>query len=162
MIRNPQDINGHYRSSVGIMLLNAQKKILVGQRIDNVLPSWQMPQGGIESNENSEPAARRELLEEVGTNNVALLATINDWLYYDLPPELAAKTWQGRYKGQRQKWFAFKFLGHDDEINVQTAQPEFNDWRWFTPDELVEHAICFKQNLYRYLISELYDKLTKF
>ncbi|MEN2978385.1 RNA pyrophosphohydrolase [Tistrella bauzanensis] len=151
MAANPADLP--YRPCVGVMLLNPAREVFVGQRIDTTAEAWQMPQGGIDPGETPEVTAMRELAEEIGTNNARILAETPDWLTYDLPDELIGKVWGGRYRGQRQKWFAMEFLGGDDEINLQTAHPEFNRWRWLPARDLPSMIVPFKRDLYRQVLT---------
>lgn len=139
-----------YRPCAGVMLINRQRRVFVGQRIDTALEAWQMPQGGIDPGEDAGTAALRELGEETGIapELVELVATAPAELFYDLPPELIGKVWRGRYRGQRQRWFLFRFLGHDDQIDLRTAHPEFRAWRWVEVGELTELAVPFKRRLY--------------
>ena len=117
------------RLGVGVVLLNNENKVFVGKRIDNQEGNyWQMPQGGIDENENFLEAAKRELEEETGVKTVKIIKELNNLLTYDLPKNLLGKIWQGKYRGQKQKWFIMKFLGHDKEINIETKDPEFIDW----------------------------------
>lgn len=153
--RNPHA----YRPGVGIMLFNDRRQVLVGQRLDTPStagPSaaWQMPQGGIDGAETPEAAAMRELEEEIGTNHAEIIAESREWLTYDLPDELAAVLWGGRYRGQRQKWFAMRFLGRDADVNVETARPEFGDWKWLEPRALPDVIVPFKRALYQQLLTE--------
>ena len=143
-----------YRAGVGIMLLNRQAQVLVGRRIDMPSDAWQMPQGGIDGNETPEAAAWREMREETGTDKAALLAESRDWYFYDLPPDLADQIWHGRFRGQRQKWFAFRFLGEDSDIDITTHRPEFSDWKWAPMSELPSLIVPFKRRLYADLVSE--------
>jgi len=143
------------RTGVGIALLNHENKIFVGKRIDNPANSWQMPQGGVDENEDFLHAAKRELEEETGIKNVKVIKELEEWLTYDLPENLLGKIWQGKYRGQKQKWFIMKFLGKNDEINVKTKQPEFLDWKWVEPVELPNIAVSFKINVYKKLKEEL-------
>jgi putative (di)nucleoside polyphosphate hydrolase len=138
--------NPDYRSGVGIMLLNSAGRVFVGQRIDQTVASWQMPQGGIDAGETPKQAALRELWEETGIDNVQVLAETGGWLRYDYPPEIAGFQ---RYRGQQQKWFAMLFLGEDADINVATDHPEFSAWQWASPERLPELIIAFKRQLYR-------------
>lgn len=140
----PED--NDYRSGVGIMLLNSAGRVFVGQRIDQTVASWQMPQGGIDANETPKQAALRELWEETGVDNVQILGETDGWLRYDYPPEIARTQ---RYKGQQQKWFAMLFLGKDAEIDVATEHPEFSAWQWAAPERLPELIIAFKRQLYQ-------------
>jgi putative (di)nucleoside polyphosphate hydrolase len=144
-----------YRPGVGIMLLNPRGEALVAQRID--MPreaAWQMPQGGIDRGESPLAAAWREMREEIGTDRAELLAESRDWLAYDLPRELADRVWKGRYRGQRQKWFAFRFKGPDGDIDIATSSPEFSAWRWAPLAELPALIVPFKRRLYAALVAE--------
>ena len=143
------------RIGVGIILLNHKKNILVGKRIDNPKNFWQMPQGGVNQNENYLQAAKRELEEEMGVKSVELIKELNEWLEYELPKNLLGKILEGKYRGQRQKWFIMKFVGKDDEINVKTKNPEFLSWKWIRPAELPNIAVSFKVNIYKKLQKEL-------
>ena len=143
------------RIGVGIVLLNTENKIFVGKRIDNPKNFWQMPQGGVNQNENFLQAAKRELEEETGIKSVELVKELNGWLEYDLPENLLSKVLEGKYRGQKQKWFIMKFVGKDNEINVKTKNPEFLDWKWIVVSELPSIAVSFKVNLYKKLKKEL-------
>jgi len=143
------------RTGVGIILLNHENNIFVGKRIDNPKDSWQMPQGGVDQNENFLQAARRELEEETGIKSVKLIKALDGWLKYDLPENLLGKLWNGKYRGQKQKWFVMKFLGKTDEINVKTKNPEFFDWKWIKPSELTKIAVNFKVDIYKKIKEEL-------
>ena len=143
------------RTGVGIILLNHENNVLVGKRIDNPRNSWQMPQGGVNQNENFLQAAKRELEEETGIKSVKLIKELDGWFKYDLPKYLLGKLWKGKYRGQKQKWFIMKFLGKNDEINVKTKHPEFLDWKLIEPYELPKVAVHFKINVYRKLKEEL-------
>jgi putative (di)nucleoside polyphosphate hydrolase len=145
-----------YRAGVGIMLLNRVGKIFLGRRIDMpMLPAWQMPQGGIDPGETPRQAALRELKEEIGTDRVEILGESRIWLKYDLPVELAAGIWGGRYRGQRQKWFAMRFMGNDTDIDLATDHPEFDAWKWILPEQLPEMIVPFKRQLYVDILAEL-------
>ena len=138
------------RLGVGIVLLNYKNKIFVGKRIDNQKGNyWQMPQGGIEKNENFLQAAKRELEEETGITKVELIKEFDNWLSYNLPKNLLGKIWKGKYRGQKQKWFIMKFIGKDEEIDVRTQNPEFIDWKWINPKELINVAVNFKVDIYK-------------
>jgi len=137
------------RIGVGIVLLNNENKVFVGKRIDNPKNYWQMPQGGVDNNENFLQAAIRELEEETGIKNIKLIKEIDEWLVYNLPKNLLGKIWQGKYRGQKQKWFIFKFLGENNEININTKNPEFLDWKWISSSELPKVAVNFKINIYK-------------
>ncbi len=143
-----------YRAGVGIMLLNRASEVFVGQRIDNPADAWQMPQGGIDDGEDPLTAAWREMEEETGTNKADLLAESRGWLNYDLPPDLADRIWKGRYRGQRQKWFAFRFAGGDGDIRIDTPRPEFRAWKWAAMRELPTLIVPFKRKLYADLLVE--------
>lgn len=143
-----------YRPCAGIMLLNAANLAFAGRRIDTVSEAWQMPQGGIGAGEEPRAAALRELHEETGTDKAEVLAESRDWLTYDLPPELTGKVLGGKYRGQRQKWFAMRFLGEDGDINLQTETPEFAEWRWVRPAELPDLIVPFKRDLYHAVLEE--------
>ena len=143
------------RIGVGIILLNHENKVFVGKRIDNPKNFWQMPQGGINQNENFLQAAKRELEEETGIKSVELVKELNGWLEYDLPENLLGKVLEGKYRGQKQKWFIMKFVGKDNEINVKTKNPEFLDWKWIGVSELPSIAVSFKVDLYKKLKEEL-------
>jgi len=136
------------------MLLNRASDVFVGQRIDNPADAWQMPQGGIDAGEEPLNAAWREMKEEVGTDDAELVAESRDWLHYDLPAELADRIWKGRFRGQRQKWFAFRFLGSDRDIRIDTRHPEFRAWKWAALAELPRLIVPFKRKLYADLLVE--------
>ena len=125
-----------YRRGVGIMLLNPERRIFAGRRIDTP-GAWQMPQGGIDKGESPREAALRELHEEVGTDKAEILAETAGWLTYELPGNLHLEAWGGRYRGQQQKWFAMRFLGKDRDIRLDAHHPEFDAWKWVTRAELI-------------------------
>ena len=137
------------RKGVGIILLNNENKIFVGKRIDNPKKYWQMPQGGIDKNENFFQAAKRELEEETSIKSVKLIKELNKWFTYYLPKNLVGKIWKGKYVGQKQKWFVMKFLGDDKEINVKTKNPEFLEWKWIELDKITDVVVDFKLNIYK-------------
>ena len=143
------------RIGVGIILLNHENKVFVGKRIDNPKNFWQMPQGGVNQNENFLQAAKRELEEETGIKSVELVKELNGWLEYDLPENLLGKVLEGKYRGQKQKWFIMKFVGKDNEINVKTKNPEFLDWKWIEVLKLPSIAVSFKVDLYKKLKEKL-------
>ena len=142
-----------YRPCVGIFLINDIKQVFGGRRIDSRAEAWQMPQGGIDPGETAVDACMREMVEEIGTSSAKLLCEHNEWLYYDIPLPLANRLWHGQYKGQKQKWIALHFTGSDSDININTASPEFCEWRWLAPTELVELAVPFKRDIYDDVLS---------
>jgi putative (di)nucleoside polyphosphate hydrolase len=142
-----------YRRGVGIMLLDGQGRIWVGRRIDTP-GAWQMPQGGIDKDETPRVAAIRELHEEVGTDKAEILAETKDWLTYELPGDLHLQAWGGRYRGQKQKWFAMHFLGKDSDIRLDLHEPEFDAWKWTTREELLTAIVPFKRKLYEDALAE--------
>jgi putative (di)nucleoside polyphosphate hydrolase len=147
-----------YRHGVGLMLFNRDGRVWVGQRLDQPAGAgWQMPQGGIDAGETPEQAAMRELTEEIGTGKAEIIAESRDWLTYDLPPELVGVAWKGRYRGQRQKWFALRFLGEDADIDIDVPHPEFAAWQWADFAQLVELIVPFKRQLYLEITQEFKD-----
>ena len=150
-----------YRPNVGMMIINQKKEIFVGKRIDHPSNFWQMPQGGIDAQEIPFIAALREMDEEVGIkkNKVDLLTESKDWYYYSIPSDLAKTLWKGKYKGQRQKWFLYKFKGTEKDINIHTEHPEFSDYKWVTKDFLVPNIVPFKKKIYEKLLLEFKDYL---
>jgi putative (di)nucleoside polyphosphate hydrolase len=145
-----------YRPCAGVMLLNAENKAFVGQRIDTRIGAWQMPQGGIDKGEDTETAAFRELEEETGVARdlTALIARASRELFYDLPDDLLGKVWKGKYRGQRQNWFLARFTGEDGDIDIDTAHPEFSSWQWVEPARLPELIVEFKRTLYEEILEE--------
>jgi putative (di)nucleoside polyphosphate hydrolase len=145
-----------YRPCVGLMLVNHTGQVFTAARIDQMVEAWQMPQGGIDAGEDPLTAALRELEEEISVtpDKVSLLAESAEWLTYDLPEALVGKVWKGKYRGQRQKWFAFRFEGTDADINLATAHPEFNEWRWSEMQALPDLIVPFKRTLYQQLVAE--------
>lgn len=143
-----------YRRGVGIALFNPKGLVFIAQRIDNPGPAWQMPQGGIDKNEDPLDAAWREMHEETGVKSAELIAESKDWLRYDLPADLATKLWKGRYRGQEQKWFAFRFTGKDSEIDIDGKHPEFSRWKWSDFHRVPELIVPFKRGLYQDVVKE--------
>jgi putative (di)nucleoside polyphosphate hydrolase len=143
-----------YRPAVGIMLLNDAGDVFVGQRIDTP-GAWQMPQGGIDDGEEPLAAAWRELKEETGIDAAEVLAETAGWHRYELPVELHGKVWGGRYRGQRQKWFAMRFTGRDADVDLATDHPEFDAWKWAPAEQLPELIVPFKRQLYIDVLDEL-------
>ena len=137
------------RAGVGIVLLNNKNEVFVGKRLDNPKNFWQMPQGGVDINEDYLDAAKRELQEETSIRSVELIKELDGWLKYDLPKKLVGKIWKGKYRGQKQKWFVMKFLGNDNEININTQNPEFLDWKWVKIDKITDLVVDFKLNIYK-------------
>jgi putative (di)nucleoside polyphosphate hydrolase len=152
--REPDDTRP-YRPCVGIMLINAAGRVFVGNRNDVDGDHWQMPQGGIDDGETPEQAAWRELAEEVGTDKAVLLGESRHWLSYDLPAPLSRRVWHGRFRGQTQRWFAFRFTGDDRDIDLDAHHAEFEAWRWAAPAELVDLTIGFKRDVYRRVVAEM-------
>lgn len=144
-----------WRPCVGVMLINTEGHIFAGQRLDATQAAWQMPQGGIDKGEKPREAALRELWEETGitADLVEFVEKSPDWVTYDLPPELLGKVWGGKYRGQRQRWFLFRFLGRDDQIDIATEHPEFSEWKWVTADEMVASIVPFKRAVYDEVVS---------
>lgn len=140
-----------YRPAAGVMLLNGEGKVWVGQRLDMTLEAWQMPQGGLDPGEDAEEGALRELEEETGIarHKVEILARAPGELFYDLPDEMLGKVWKGRYRGQIQTWFLARFTGEDEDVNLDTEEPEFRAWKWAAPQELPNLIVPFKKGLYR-------------
>lgn len=136
------------------MMLNRNNQVFVARRIDTTSEAWQMPQGGIDAGENPEQAAFRELLEETGTNKAKIISESRDWLYYDLPENLVGKIWKGKYRGQKQKWFLMSFLGDDSDINIETEEPEFLEWKWTEHEKLPDLIVPFKRKLYADIVAE--------
>ncbi|MES2541233.1 MAG: RNA pyrophosphohydrolase [Pseudomonadota bacterium] len=143
-----------YRPCVGVVLIDARGMVFAGQRIDSPSPAWQMPQGGIDDGEKPREAAYRELWEETGVtrDKVEFVAKTHGWVTYDLPTELLGKVWGGKFRGQRQKWFLFRFKGTDSDIKIASEHPEFSTWRWILADEMVESIVPFKRAVYDQVI----------
>ena len=146
-----------YRSGVGIVVLNRDNKVFVAKRIDNPKNFWQMPQGGVDKNEDYLSAAYRELEEETSIKSVELISELDGFITYDLPDHLLGIIWKGRYKGQTQKWYLMRFTGNDEEINIKTKHPEFLEWKWVELDQITNLVVKFKLELYK----EVKDKVKK-
>ena len=143
------------RLGVGIVLLNPDNKVFVGKRIDNPVNFWQLPQGGVNINEDLLCAANRELKEETGVESVKLIKEIDNWLTYELPKNLLGKIWKGKYRGQKQKWFIMRFVGNEEEINIKTKNAEFKEWKWIDINQLINVVVSFKLNVYKSIVKEL-------
>lgn len=143
-----------YRPCVGVMVLNSDGLVFVAQRIDTPGESWQMPQGGINEGEDPFAAAKRELLEETSIKDVEFLAESADWHCYDLPQDLIGKVFKGKYRGQKQKWFAVRFKGQDSDIDTETSVPEFSRWKWVKASSLPDLIVPFKRALYQSICEE--------
>jgi len=143
------------RIGVGAIVLNNENKIFVGKRKDNPVDKWQMPQGGVDKNENLVTAMKRELYEETSIKNIKILKELDEWFEYELPKNLLGIIWKGRFRGQKQKWFIVKFVGKENEINLKTKHPEFIEWKWIKMDELPKVIVDFKKNVYEKLLIEL-------
>ncbi|MCT4635995.1 MAG: RNA pyrophosphohydrolase [Rickettsiales bacterium] len=148
-----------YRPGVGIMIINDKFEVFVGKRIDSKTEAWQMPQGGIDDGEVPRGAVLREMKEEIGTDNAEILAETKQWYHYDLPFYLISKLWNGRYRGQRQKWFLLKYLGKDKDIKIDNEHPEFASWKWVKMEELPQIIVPFKKKLYISVIEEFRDTI---
>ena len=145
-----------YRRGVGVMLLNSEGKVFVGARIDNTDEAWQMPQGGIDKGEKPWATAKRELEEETGIapHLVERIAECPERMKYDLPKELQGKLWGGKWRGQDQDWFLARFLGEDSDVNIETEDPEFREWKWIEPAQLPDLIVPFKRKLYESVLDE--------
>lgn len=150
-----------YRQGVGVMLVNAEGKVFVGQRLDSTLEAWQMPQGGVDEGEDVREAALRELEEETGIRGdlVEIIACTEEELVYDLPEDLIGKLWKGRYRGQRQIWYLARFQGQDADVDIATAHPEFRAWKWADADELPSLIVPFKKKLYDEVLKAFRSRL---
>jgi putative (di)nucleoside polyphosphate hydrolase len=152
-LTSPEPLPG-YRPCVGIFLLDKCNRVFVAQRADQSHPAWQLPQGGIDAGEDPLNAARRELLEEVGTDRAQILQVSRVWRAYDLPAEIAARIWGGRYRGQSQLWLAFRFTGSDGDIRLDAHHPEFSAWRWVDPASVGKLGVSFKRGIYEDVAAE--------
>ena len=143
------------RSGVGIIVLNKKNQVFVGKRKDNPGDRWQMPQGGIDVGENYIDAMKRELIEETSIRNIKIIKQIEQTYQYQLPDNLIGIIWKGKFRGQKQKWFITRFLGNDNEIDINTKYPEFIDWKWIDPKMLPDVIVNFKKDLYLNLLKEI-------
>ncbi len=143
------------RKGVGIIVLNKHNQVFVGKRKDNPSNNWQMPQGGVDNGEDYITAMQRELIEETSIKNIKIIKEIENILEYELPENLIGIIWKGKFRGQKQKWYITRFLGQDNEINLNTKHPEFIDWKWLEPSKLPEVIVDFKKDLYLKLLKEI-------
>ena len=143
------------RIGVGVIVLNNENKIFVGKRKDNPINKWQMPQGGVNENENFLNAMKRELNEETSIKSIKILKELDEWFEYELPKNLLGIVWKGKFRGQKQKWFIVRFTGEESEINLKTKHPEFIEWKWVERDELPKIIVDFKKDVYEKLLLEL-------
>ena len=146
-----------YRLGVGLVIINDQLEIFTGRRLDNT-KAWQMPQGGIDNNEIPLEAAYREMYEETGIrkSKVTLIKQSKTWYRYDLPQEIQSKFWGGRFRGQSQKWFLFKFVGTEFDINIETKDQEFSDWKWSKKTDMLNSIVPFKKSLYQSVLKDFH------
>ena len=153
-----------YRLAAGVMLLSREGKVFVAQRLDSTLEAWQMPQGGLDEGEDPETGAVRELEEETGIprDKVEIIARCPAQLDYDLPDYLVGKMWGGKWRGQRQTWFLMRFIGRDEDVNLDTPDPEFRAWKWAEPADLPAMIVPFKKELYERLLVEFGDWLKQY
>tara|TARA_B100001057_G_C22589849_1_gene848520 strand:+ start:32 stop:499 length:468 start_codon:yes stop_codon:yes gene_type:complete len=143
------------RIGVGAIVLNNNNHVFVGKRKDNPINKWQMPQGGVEKNEDLLDAMKRELYEETSITSIKVLKELDNWLSYELPSNLLGKIWKGKYRGQKQKWFIVRFTGNENEINLNTKYPEFIEWKWIEIEQLPNVIVDFKKKVYIVLENEL-------
>ena len=145
------------RNGVGVIVLNNENKVFVGKRKDNPVDRWQMPQGGVDIGESYLSAMKRELYEETSIKSIEILKEINGFFEYELPKNLVGIIWKGKFRGQKQKWFITRFIGDENEINLQTKNPEFMEWKWIIPNELPKTIVDFKKKMYVELLEILKD-----
>ena len=145
------------RNGVGVIVLNNENKVFVGKRKDNPVDRWQMPQGGVDIGESYLSAMKRELYEETSIKSIEILKEINGFFEYELPKNLVGIIWKGKFRGQKQKWFITRFIGNENEINLQTKNPEFIEWKWIIPDDLPKTIVDFKKKMYVELLEILKD-----
>ncbi len=143
------------RKGVGVIILNKENKVFVGKRKDNPINKWQMPQGGVDDGEDNLSAMKRELLEETSIRNIKLLKEIDGYFEYELPKNLVGIIWKGKFRGQKQKWFITKFVGNENEINLNTKNPEFIEWKWISIEELPDVIVDFKKSMYQKLSKKI-------
>ena len=143
------------RQGVGVIVLNQNNEVFVAKRKDNPIDKWQMPQGGVDEDEDFYSAMKRELYEETSITSFKLIREIKRWLTYELPENLKGKIWKGKFRGQKQKWYILRFTGDEQEINVNTKNPEFIDWKWITIEELPRSIVDFKRKVYENLVEEI-------
>ena len=143
------------RIGVGAIVLNKKNQVFVGKRKDNPVDKWQMPQGGVNEGEDLTSAMKRELNEETGIQNIKILNEIDGWFEYELPNYLLGKIWRGKFRGQKQKWFIVKFLGNDEEINLEKYKPEFIEWKWLDIENLPSVIVDFKKKVYEKLLPKI-------
>jgi putative (di)nucleoside polyphosphate hydrolase len=160
MPKDPSDLP--YRPNIGVMLMNAAGHLFVGQRKDSDVPAWQMPQGGIDKGEEPLEAALRELWEETGVTAdlVEVIDVTDGWIRYDLPDHLVGKVWGGKYRGQKQKWALMRFLGTDADVRIETEHPEFSEWRWLAPEEVLAQIVPFKRAVYAEALDRFREHLS--
>ncbi len=143
------------RKGVGVVVLNDKNNVLVGKRKDNPVDKWQMPQGGVDKNENFLTAMKRELYEETSIKSIKVLKELDELLEYELPKDLLGIIWKGKFRGQKQKWFIARFIGEENEINLKTKHPEFIEWKWIKMDDLPKVIVDFKKDVYEKILIEL-------
>lgn len=143
-----------YRRGVGMMIINNDGQVFLGKRVESKYEAWQMPQGGIDNAETPSKAVRREMMEEIGCDKGEIIAETKKWYSYDIPEFLVSKLWDGKYKGQKQKWFLIRFTGEDSDIDIQTDNPEFREWCWADPSDLPQLIVPFKKILYDAVLEE--------